>query len=104
MDSVYHGIRFGNTYLAGDAAGLVSSFTGEGIYQALVSGKEVAKMILNPEFEPVKIPEVLETKQKHDRLIQMMIDAGAARSLIFSVGALLFKIPRFAEKAVKVFG
>ncbi len=104
MDSVYQGIKFGNIYLAGDAAGLLSSFTGEGIYQALVSGEEVAKMILNPDFEPVKIPEVLETKQKHDRLIQMMIDAGAARSLIFSVGALLFKIPRFAEKAINVFG
>ena len=104
MDSGYEGIRFENIYLAGDAAGLLSSFTGEGIYQALVSGEEVAKMILNPDFEPVKIPEVLETKQKHDRLIQMMIDAGNARSLIFSVGALLFKIPRFAKKAIEAFG
>lgn len=104
MDSGYEGIRFGNIYLAGDAAGLLSSFTGEGIYQALVSGEEVAKMILNTDFEPVKIPEVLETKQKHDRLIQMMIDAGNARSLIFSVGALLFKIPRFANKAIEAFG
>lgn len=104
MDSDYQGYRFGNVFLTGDAAGLLSSFTGEGIYQALISGEEVARLILNPDFVPVKIPEVLQTKQKHDKLIKLMIDAGPFRSLIFGTGALLFRIPRFGRKAIEVFG
>lgn len=104
MDSDYQGYRFGNVFLTGDAAGLLSSFTGEGIYQALISGEEVAKLILNPGFQPVKISEILATKQKHDKLIRLMIDAGPARSLIFGTGALLFRFPRFGRKAIEVFG
>ena len=104
MNYTYRGHRFGNVFLAGDAAGFLSSFTGEGIYQALVSGEETAKMILDPNFRCIKIPEILRTKERHDLLIRRMIEAGTARSLLFSAGALLFRIPRFARKAIEVFG
>ncbi len=43
----YRGYKFGNIYLAGDAAGLVSKFTGKGIFAANSSGEQVAKDILN---------------------------------------------------------
>ena len=43
----YRGLQFGNIFLAGEAAGLASGLTGEGIYQSLVSGEEVAHRILN---------------------------------------------------------
>jgi geranylgeranyl reductase len=46
----YAGHRFGRIFLAGDAAGLASPVTGEGIAQALVSGQEVAKEILDPNY------------------------------------------------------
>lgn len=46
----YVGHRFGKIYLVGDAAGLASPVTGEGIYQALCSGIEVAKEIVQPEY------------------------------------------------------
>ena len=49
----YRGVRFGNIFLAGEAAGLASGFTGEGIYQSLVSGGEVARMILDPSHDAV---------------------------------------------------
>jgi len=42
----YRGVRFGNIFLAGDAAGLASGLTGEGITSALISGAAVAGIIL----------------------------------------------------------
>ena len=44
----YQGWNFGDTFLAGDAAGLASGLTGEGIYPAIVSGEEIAAPILDP--------------------------------------------------------
>jgi flavin-dependent dehydrogenase len=35
----YRGVKFDNTFLVGEAAGLASGFTGEGIYQSRVSGQ-----------------------------------------------------------------
>lgn len=46
MEVVEHLI--GDVHLAGDAAGVVSSLTAEGIYGALVTGEEVARAILEP--------------------------------------------------------
>jgi flavin-dependent dehydrogenase len=45
----YHGLQFGNFFLAGDAAGLPSAATGEGIAYAFASGEEVALRILGRE-------------------------------------------------------
>lgn len=104
MDTDYAGYEFGNVFLTGDAASFLSPFTGEGIYQALVSGEEVARKIMNPAYVPTRIPELLAMQNKHKRLITMMIRAKGFRSLIFGLGALLFRIPRFARKAIRVFG
>jgi geranylgeranyl reductase len=46
----YQGHKFNNIFLVGDAAGLASGLTGEGIYQALVSGEEVAKLIIDENY------------------------------------------------------
>ena len=44
LEVAYHGCHFpGGVHLAGDAAGVVSSLTAEGIYAALVTGEEVAR-------------------------------------------------------------
>ncbi len=47
----YQGFKFGNKYLVGDAAGFASGLTGEGIYFAIVSGQEVARKIINPDYD-----------------------------------------------------
>ena len=38
----YKGYKFGNKYLIGEAGGFVSKLTGEGIYHAIISGREIA--------------------------------------------------------------
>ncbi|MEW6427906.1 MAG: NAD(P)/FAD-dependent oxidoreductase, partial [Thermodesulfobacteriota bacterium] len=42
----YRGSRFGKVHLVGDAAGLASPLTGEGIYPAILSGRAAAAAIL----------------------------------------------------------
>jgi len=43
----YRGYRFGNIFLAGDAAGLSSGISGKGIYAAHLSARQVARDIIN---------------------------------------------------------
>lgn len=104
MDTDYNGIRFGNVFLIGDAAGLVSPFTGEGIYQALISGEETAKTILNPQYISDKMHAVVHKHKRHRQLINLMIKSGKFKSLFFATGQLLFKIPRYEKKAIGLFG
>lgn len=65
----YQGWKFNNKFLVGDAAGLASGLTGEGIYPAILSGKTVAKTIINPAYEPSKLNRLIQNHQKHKRLL-----------------------------------
>jgi flavin-dependent dehydrogenase len=69
LEVAYHGCHFpGDVHLVGDAAGVVSSLTAEGIYAALVTGEEVARAILEPGAPARKTASWLRTKRRHDRL------------------------------------
>lgn len=58
----------GGVHLVGDAAGLPSGLTAEGIYPALVSGEEVARRIVEPGAPMTKTARWLRIKRSHDRL------------------------------------
>jgi geranylgeranyl reductase len=64
----YLGWKFGNVFLCGDACGLASGMTGEGIYQALVSGSEIAKVILKKNYEPKLLYRVIKKNKKAYRI------------------------------------
>ena len=64
----YLGWKFGNVFLCGDACGLASGMRGEGIYQALVSGSEIAKVILEKNYKPKLLHEVIERNKKAYRI------------------------------------
>ncbi len=69
IETDFRGLSFGRgVFLAGDAAGLASRLTGEGIYAALVSGEEVARGILEPGYRPVKTLGWLRLKRLHEAL------------------------------------
>lgn len=70
----YRGFEFGNVYLAGDAAGLASGLTGEGIKPAILSGQDIARKIQDPNYECVNIIKCLETKKKEDGILHLLID------------------------------
>lgn len=64
----YQGYQFGNKFLIGDAGGLASGLTGEGIYFAMVSGAEVAKKIIDLQYDCPEISKILKIKRKHEHL------------------------------------
>jgi geranylgeranyl reductase len=67
---LYKGCRFENhVFLAGEAAGLASKLTGEGISYAMISGREIARRILNPGYAMPNLARVLKSKQRQERLL-----------------------------------
>jgi geranylgeranyl reductase len=75
----YRGCRFGNIFLVGDAAGLASGLTGEGIYPAIVSGESVARAIVDPHFIPVDLQKMIKNHSRHRRMASVL-----GRKQIFS--------------------
>jgi geranylgeranyl reductase len=57
----------GSVHLAGDAAGVPSSLTAEGIFSALLTGQEVARGILDPSYVSHRLNRWLRVKRRHDR-------------------------------------
>ena len=78
----YRGVKFDNTFLVGEAAGLASGFTGEGIYQSLVSGQEVARMILDPMHKTDKLDLVLKYNRVLERVMALFRWAGPLRGAL----------------------
>ncbi|NTV14851.1 MAG: NAD(P)/FAD-dependent oxidoreductase [Desulfobulbaceae bacterium] len=72
----YRGWRFGNHFLVGDAAGLASALTGEGIYPAIVSGEEVARTILDPGYQAPRMARLLARHRRHLQVVRL---TGASR-------------------------
>lgn len=68
----YRGYHFNNIFLVGDAAGLASALTGEGIYPAIVSGEAVARSILNPQFNPVELHKMIQNHTRHRKMVSIL--------------------------------
>jgi flavin-dependent dehydrogenase len=82
----YRGCHFpGDVHLVGDAAGVVSSLTAEGIYAAIVTGEEAARRILEPGRPSPKTASWLRTKRRHDALARWLARPGPRR---WTLGAL----------------
>ena len=77
----YRGYKFGNTFLVGEAAGLASGFTGEGIYQALASGDTVARTILNKDYKSSAMDDVLKYNRIQNRIMYFLYKAGPFRGI-----------------------
>jgi geranylgeranyl reductase family protein len=87
----YQGYSFGNKFLIGDAAGLASGLTGEGIYFAIVSGEEISKVILDSNYCPEKLLKIIKIKKTHEKLLKIMQLAGPLRNILFNIFALVLK-------------
>ena len=65
----YRGYRFDNIFLIGDAAGLASGLTGEGIYPAIVSGEEVARCIADADYIPRDLHRMINNHRRHRQMV-----------------------------------
>ena len=78
----------GGVHLVGDAAGVPSSLTAEGIYSALVTGEETARRILEPGWPSPKTASWLRVKRAHDRLAAALRYRWARDLLLAGLGRL----------------
>ncbi|MDX1776068.1 MAG: NAD(P)/FAD-dependent oxidoreductase [Desulfobulbales bacterium] len=67
----YRGWHFNNIMLIGDAAGLASGLTGEGMYPALVSGETAARLIINPNYDCAELQRLIKKQRKHQAVVQL---------------------------------
>lgn len=98
----YKGYRFKNIFLAGDAAGLASGFTGEGIYQALASGEEIAKQIIKPSHKARLIKAVIRERNLHHFLLVLIFLSGPLRDFIFWIILRVTKNKTFSRILLRV--
>lgn len=94
----YRGIKFDNCFLAGEAAGMASGFTGEGIYQSLVSGITVGKTILNGNYKSQEMLAVLKYNLIQERIMNVLIKAGPFRGWIHELIVILLNNKRIKAK------
>lgn len=94
----YRGWRFGNKMLVGDAAGLASGLTGEGMYPAIVSGETAAQTIIDPDFSPAALDGLIRKQQKHRQVLRISgINKTVCRvTMEMLVLALRMKLIRFS--------
>jgi len=78
----FRGWRFNNRFLIGDAAGLASGLTGEGIYSAIVSGEEAARTILDDGYESKKMAQLIKKHRQHTHLLELASGGKLASKLI----------------------
>lgn len=91
-----------HVHLVGDAAGVASSLTGEGIYAALVTGEEVARQIIDPRLGAPKTRAWLRTKRVHDAVARLW-RSRRARELSFRALERALEFPRTQRAIVSFF-
>lgn len=97
----YQGYQFDNKFLIGDAGGFASGLTGEGIYFAMISGREVAKKIINPRYDCLEISKILKTKKNHENLFRIFdVLNKFSPNLGFKIMLFLFKFKYFSKMFV----
>ncbi|MEE4255862.1 MAG: NAD(P)/FAD-dependent oxidoreductase [Bacteroidales bacterium] len=99
----FRGLRFGNIFLVGEAAGMASGLTGEGIFQSLVSGIEVAEYIMGRDEESEQMRYVRKYNLIQLRIMNFLIYCGPLRGIIHEMILLLMNNKRFKEKINKGF-
>lgn len=99
----YRGWRFGNIFLAGEAAGLASGLTGEGIYQALVSGREVAASIGGHKEEPEAMKQVLRYNRIQHRIMYVLIRLGPLRGIAHALIIMMLNNKAFKARVNRGF-
>ena len=98
INCLHRGCRFGeDIFLAGDAAGLASRLTGEGIAYAMVSGREVARRIMDPQYPMPKLKEVVVHKKRQDNLAYFLekVPFGLNAIMMLHIKALKSRILRW---------
>lgn len=88
----YRGFQFGNIWLVGDAAGMASGLTGEGIHPAIVSGEAVARKIIDPAAPTEELNLLLKKQRRHQRIVELSSGNRTFCSLLMETLVLLLRL------------
>lgn len=88
----YRGFEFGRVWLVGDAAGLASGLTGEGIHPAIVSGESVARKIIDPNFPAIEIARMVSKQRRHQHIIDLAAKNATSCTLLMETLVLLLRL------------
>jgi len=88
----FQGFCFGSIWLVGDAAGLASGLTGEGIYPAIITGEAVAKKIIDPSYPAVEITGMAKKQLQHQKVIRIAATHPLLCSLLMEWLVFLLRI------------
>ena len=97
----YKGYKFGNIFLAEDAAGLTSGILGKGIYSAFLSGRQIARDILKVNKPPNLIMEWLKKKKQQEKYM-FFLKNPLLRKISFSVVTNHLFYKKLQKKAIKM--
>lgn len=100
----YHGHDFGNIFLVGDAGGFSSGLTGEGIYYAMVSGIDIARKIINLNYEQKRIKEILRRKKIHEKALSLINLNKTLSRIEYNTLGLILKSRIFNRLLIDTFG
>ena len=87
----------------GDAAGMASGLTGEGIYQSLVSGLEVAEYILGREEVSDAMKTVIRYNRIQEKMMKLFIRLGRLRGPVHEMIIMLLNNKKFKARVNKGF-
>lgn len=87
----YRGHTFGSIYLAGDAAGLSSALTGEGIFPAIISGQAVADSILTGKEDSESMSFLLHQHNRHRKIVGLTSSSSIISSLLSELGMVFLR-------------
>ncbi len=87
----YRGHHFGNVFLIGDSAGFTSAWTGKGIYPALISGEEVAKIINDSRHSSNVIAGILKKNKTHIKMLNLFKKSWVFRQTVFEFFVLIVR-------------
>ncbi len=88
----FRGYRFNNIFLVGDAAGLASGLTGEGIYPAIVSGEAVAELIVKPDYNPAALEKMIKNNSRHRSMVSLLGKNTILATFLAELAAFCFKL------------
>ena len=91
VNSAYQGLRFGKKWLVGDAAGLSSALTGEGIYPAVASGEAVAAMIVSGQDSVPGMDFLIKRHTLHRRMAQLAGRGAIVPAVLVELSLLLLR-------------
>lgn len=87
----FRGWIFDNHFLIGDAAGLASALTGEGIHPAFVSAEAAAHSIIDRNYEPASLVKLIKKHRKHFLMHRSASKHKLTALLLSEISALLLR-------------